>query len=221
MRAARLITMLLLLQAHGRMSGQALADALEVSVRTIYRDIEALSGGGVPVYAERGVNGGFRLMEGYRLELETLTAAEASALPFLALADIATALGIEDARASAALKFEQALPPPHRELAAATAALVHVDLAPPTEDGRALLQLRALVSAARNQRTVEVTRDDQDSVLAFDPLGVVHRDGWHAIGLVEGQPIALSLATITGVSGTPRRFHRPPGFDLRSWWRDR
>ncbi|MCA9848883.1 MAG: HTH domain-containing protein, partial [Dehalococcoidia bacterium] len=77
MRAARLITLLLLLQSRGRMSGRELADALEVSVRTVYRDIEALSGGGVPVYAERGASGGFRLMEGYRVQLETLTAAEA------------------------------------------------------------------------------------------------------------------------------------------------
>ena len=221
MRAARLVTMLLLLQARGRMSGQALADVLEVSVRTVYRDVEALSGGGVPIYSERGANGGFRLLEGYRLQLETLTAAEASALPFLALPEVAAALGAEEARTSAALKFEQALPPPHRELAEATTALVHVDLAPAAEDEHALPWLRAFLSAASNQRTVEVTTDESDGPIIFNPLGVVFRDRWHAVGLVEGKPVALPLPAIRRVTGTPRRFERPEGFDLRAWWRSR
>ena len=221
MRAARLVTMLLLLQARGRMSGQDLAEALEVSVRTVYRDVEALSGGGVPIYAERGANGGFRLLEGYRLQLETLTAAEASALPFLALPDVAAAFGVEEARASAALKFEQALPPPHRELAEATTKLVHVDVAPSAADGRALPWLQALLSAARSERTVEVTTNERDGSVALDPLGVVYRDGWHAVGLVEGEPVALRVGAIRRVTGTHRRFQRPEGFDLRAWWRDR
>ena len=215
MRAARLITLLLLLQSRGHMSGRELADALEVSVRTVYRDIEALSGGGVPVYAERGASGGFRLMEGYRVQLETLTAAEASALPFLALPDVARALGVEEARASASLKVERALPAPHRELAQEAAGLVHVDLA---ADDAAAAKLRAVVSAARSRRVVEL--DTPDGTRTFEPLGVVHRGGWHAIVRADGEIVAVPLELVSAIHGTAHRFERG-AFDLDAWWRGR
>ncbi|MGE3960204.1 MAG: helix-turn-helix transcriptional regulator [Dehalococcoidia bacterium] len=215
MRAARLITLLLLLQSRGRMSGRELADALEVSVRTVYRDIEALNGGGVPIYADRGAGGGFRLLEGYRVQLETLTAAEASALPFVGLPDVAGALGLAEASASAALKLERALPAPHRELVDEAASLVHVDLRSARDAADDTL-LRATVSAARARRVLEIVTTD--GVTEFAPLGVVYRDGWYAVGLVRGKPTSLPLAWLRGVRGTSRRFERP-AFDLGAWWR--
>src|SRR5918996_6447897 len=94
MRAARLLAVILLLQRRGRMPAQDLADRLEVSVRTIYRDLEALGAAGVPVYAEQGRNGGIRLLGGYRTDLTGLSVGEAELLPLLGLADVFAGLDV-------------------------------------------------------------------------------------------------------------------------------
>src|SRR5512139_3622924 len=109
MRASRLISILLLLQARGRMTAEALATELEVSVRTIYRDVEALHQSGVALYGEAGRDGGYRLVDGYRTQLTGLTQAEAAALPLAALPGAARELGLSSAAAGAAAKLQAAL----------------------------------------------------------------------------------------------------------------
>jgi predicted DNA-binding transcriptional regulator YafY len=104
-RASRLLSVLLLLQARGRMTAQELADELEVSVRTIYRDVDSLSAAGVPVYADRGPAGGYQLLAGYRTQLTGMTTAEAESLFLAGLPDQAKQLGLGEVVAAAQLKL--------------------------------------------------------------------------------------------------------------------
>src|SRR3954453_9674454 len=114
MRSSRLLSILLLLQTRRQLTARELADELEVSLRTIYRDVEALAAAGVPVYAEQGRAGGFRLVEGYRTRLTGLTEREAEALFLVGLPDAAAALGLDTDMASAQLKLLAAISPSQR-----------------------------------------------------------------------------------------------------------
>jgi predicted DNA-binding transcriptional regulator YafY len=110
MRASRLLSILLMLQTRGRLTADQLAATFEVSVRTVYRDIEQLSASGVPVYADRGPGGGFQLLDGFRTKLTGLTEHEAETLFLSGLPGPATQLGLADQLLSAQLKLTAALP---------------------------------------------------------------------------------------------------------------
>ncbi len=127
MKSSRLLSIVLLLQTRGRVPAAELAERLEVSARTVYRDVEALSAAGVPVYAERGRHGGIALLPGFRTDVTGMTADEARALFILAAQGAHAALGLDDALRSALRKVMAALPAPHRPAAELAGRRILVD----------------------------------------------------------------------------------------------
>jgi len=127
MRASRLVSIILLLQARGRMTAAQLAGELEVSVRTVYRDVESLHTAGIPLYGDAGHRGGYQLLDGYRTQLTGLSPDEAKALSLSGLPGPAAELGLGSVLAVAQLKVRAALPPELAEQVSATARRFHLD----------------------------------------------------------------------------------------------
>ena len=156
MRASRLLSILMLLQSRGRLSAQVLADELEVSVRTVYRDVDELSASGVPVWADRGRLGGFQLQPGWRTRVDGLTAPEAQAMFLGGLPGPAAQLGLGEAMASAQLKLLAALPDGWREDARRVSTRFHVDPVDWYRGPAATDHLPAIAQAVWGERKIEV-----------------------------------------------------------------
>lgn len=222
MRAARLVNMLLMLQARERVTASELAATLEVSVRTVHRDIEALAEAGVPVYAERGARGGFRILGARRFALAGLTQGEAEAVRWVGVPAVTRALGLERERQAAELKLFDALPLEGRAGALAAAEQVLIDLEEAEEDVRLV---RGLRRAVRERRTVHARRHGERGLRDYSPLGLVWSGGeWHLVARESqgGAVIALAfsgldLVRTSGAAATANVV--PPGFDLALTWR--
>jgi predicted DNA-binding transcriptional regulator YafY len=220
MRASRLVNLLLLLQSRGQQTAAQLADELEVSVRTVYRDVEALAEAGVPIYAERGPAGGVRLVDGYRTRLTGLTADEAEALFLSGLPGPAAELGLGTVVTAARLKVLAALPPELRTRAARIQSRFHLDAPGWFRQSEPLPSLELLASAVWETREVEVTyrREAKVERRRLGPLGLVLKGGtWYLVALSKGEPRTFRVSRIEdAVLGEP--FERPAGFDLPAFW---
>ncbi|MGW8575149.1 helix-turn-helix transcriptional regulator [Streptomyces niveus] len=231
MRADRLVSLVLLLRQRGRLSATTLARELEVSTRTVLRDIEALSAAGVPVYAERGRNGGFALLPGFRTELTGLNHDEALALLVAGSRRGAQVFGLGSALASAVLKVVDALPESHRDTAAGVAERLLID--PETD----LLSRRVAAEEVPDATAAEVRR----AVLAghklriryaaagqtprwrtVDPIGLVTvRDQGYLLATRSGADRTYRLSRVLAAEALPEPAQRPDRVDLDRAWRDR
>jgi predicted DNA-binding transcriptional regulator YafY len=223
MRASRLVSLLLLLQTRGQMTARELARELEVSERTIYRDVDALSASGVPIYAERGPLGGVRLVEGYRTRLTGMTAEEAEAVFLSGLPGPAAQLGLGTVVAAAQLKVLAALPTELRARASRLVERFHLDAAAWFRSGEEAEHLPSIAEAVWEGRHVELEYDRGDRIVArgVDPLGLVLKAGiWYVVGLVDGQVRTYRASRIVKVELSDQRFERPENFDLASFWAD-
>ncbi|WP_412517624.1 YafY family transcriptional regulator [Actinomadura madurae] len=221
MRAARLISAVLLLQSRETMTAAELARELEVSERTVYRDMEALSAAGVPVYADQGRGGGYRLVGGYRTRLTGLTREEAEALFLSGLPGPAGDMGRADALAAAELKVLAALPASMRDAPARANQRFHLD-APGWfgETGPPPL-LRDLARAVWDDETVELRyrRKDSEVTRTAEPYGLVLKNGtWYLVARVGGRTRTYRVDRVTAVRPTGERFDRDEGFDLAAHW---
>ncbi|MEV5695204.1 helix-turn-helix transcriptional regulator [Micromonospora globbae] len=225
MRASRLVSLLLLLQTRGRMTAQELADALEVSVRTVYRDVEALGASGVPVYAERGPAGGYRLLDGYRTRLTGMTSVEAQALVLAGVPGPAAELGLGSALAAAELKVRAALPAELADRGDRIRQRFHLDAPTWFREPEPTPHLAALADAVWADRRVRVRyrrwRAPREVTRDLAPLGLVLKAGrWYLVAAVDGDVRTYRVGAILDLSVLDEPAERPDGFDLARCWQE-
>jgi predicted DNA-binding transcriptional regulator YafY len=223
MRASRLISVLLLLQSRGRMTAQQLADELEVSVRTVYRDVEELSASGIPVFADRGAHGGFQLVEGYRTRLTGLTPQEAEALFLSGYPGPAAELGLGTVLAAAQLKVLAALPPELRSRASRIRQRFHLDAPGWFTEPEVTPFLQQIADAVWSDRKLQMRyrRGGDDHVVErlVDPLGVVLKAGvWYLVARSGEELRTYRISRIVELAIADERFSRPDEFDLAQHW---
>jgi predicted DNA-binding transcriptional regulator YafY len=232
-RASRLLSVLLLLQNRGRLTARELADELEVSIRTIYRDMDALSASGVPVYADRGPDGGYSLLDGYRTHLTGMTAEEADALALSGMPEAAAELGLGRVLVAAQLKVQAALPTELSDRAGRIAERFHLDAPGWFREADQVPTLTGVADAVWNQRVLRVryrrwaTGGREPEVeRELEPLGLVLKAGtWYLVASPHGEPEAAPrtyrIARILDLETLDVRFERPDGFDLWKYWHQR
>jgi predicted DNA-binding transcriptional regulator YafY len=222
MRASRLLSVLLLLQNRGRMTADELAAELEVSVRTVYRDIDALSASGVPVYADRGRAGGFQLVDGYRTRLTGMTEEEAQSLSLAGLPLAAAELGLGTVLAAAQLKLYAALPAGLRTTARSIDERFYLDV-PGWHRGIESLPILSEVAAAVWQnRRIKVRYERWDGTVAerlLEPVGVILKAGnWYLAARRDSRDRTYRISRILELE-LAEGFERPTDFDLEDYWR--
>ena len=221
MRASRLVTVLLLLQSRGQMTAAELAAELEVSERTIHRDVDALSASGVPVYAERGPHGGIRLVDGYRTRLTGLTGDEAEALFLAGIPGPAAELGLGTVVAAAQLKVLASLPPELRTRATRLVERFHLDAGEWFKASEPVPHLAALSDAVWSSSRIAIGYRREESVVEriLEPLGLVLKAGiWYVVAGVDNQIRTYRVSRVDSAALTAERFERPSGFDLAAYW---
>ena len=226
MRASRLLAILLTLTVRGRVSAAELAEQLEVSVRTIYRDVEALSAAGVPVYATRGRHGGIALLAGYRTRLTGMSAEEADALFLAGVPGAAADLGLGSVLAATQLKLLAALPPELRERAARIRETFFLDAPGWLRESEAPPFLATIAEAAWLGRRLEVRYERANRVVGdrvLEPLGLVLKAGtWYLVARPHPEdgrgPRTYRVSRVHAAAMTGDAFTRPEGFDLEAFW---
>lgn len=222
MRADRLVAIVLLLQTHKQLTVDDLAARLEVSERTIRRDLEGLSGAGVPVYAQRGRGGGWALLGGHRIDLSGLTAAEAQALFLVAGPNALVGVGVDPGVKSALRKLLAALPAPMREQAEAAGTAVLVD---PVGWGRSndqpahLDMLRNAVLAGVQVDITYAKPRQAPAARRIHPYGLVSKGGtWYLLAGGEAGLRTFRVSRVRAATVTDEPVERPDNFDLAEAW---
>ncbi|GAA2313017.1 WYL domain-containing protein [Streptomyces kunmingensis] len=233
MRAARLIKMVLLLQSRPSMTAAELARELEVSERTVTRDAQALSEAGVPVYADRGRAGGYRLIGGYRTRLTGLARGEAEALFLSGVPGALREMGLDDAASAARLKVSAALLPSLRDASRTAAQRFHLDAPGWFQEPRTPELLPVIAEAVWDDRVIRVAYRrprERDALVEreLEPYGLVLKAGvWYLAATVRGGEETVAdqrvyrVERFTSVAAGDERFVRDERFDLPAFWDER
>lgn len=221
MRATRLVSLLLLLQTRGQLTAAELADRLEVSVRTVHRDVESLADAGVPVEAVRGPAGGYRLAGGYRTRLTGLTVDEAEALFAAGIPGPAAELGLGGELAAARLKLLAALPSELQERATRASRLFHLDTRGWFRAEDRVPHLPVLASAVWRGCRVRLRYREGRAVVqrTIDPLGLVLKGGaWYLVARRSAGMRVYRVSRVARVRLLEASFDRPAEFELAAFW---
>ncbi len=223
MRATRLVSLLLLLQTRGQLTAAGIAERLEVSVRTVHRDVESLAAAGVPVEAVRGPAGGYRLAGGYRTRLTGLTGDEAEALFAAGVSGPAAELGLGGELAAARLKLLAALPSELQERASRAQRLFHLDPKGWFRAEDSVPHLPALASAVWRGCRVRIRYREGSRVVqrTIDPLGLVLKAGaWYLVAHRVAGMRVYRVSRMVSVRALEERCERPEGFELSAYWQE-
>lgn len=227
MKSDRLLAILAELQTNGRTTAKELAERLEVSERTILRDMESLAMAGIPVYADRGYRGGWSLPDGYRTRLTGLTSDEIASLLMVGSSGAVKDLGLTGALDAAMRKLLSALPEPVRQDAAIARQRIHIDGAGWREapagtaaDPEVLTVVQQAIWEARKLRIGYRSADsDEVKERIVSPLGLVaKRSVWYVAALAEEEMRTYRISRIAWVEAMNESFERPVGFDLAAYW---
>lgn len=226
MRADRLLAILLLLQRGEQMTAGELARRLEVSERTIYRDLEALGAAGVPVYAEPGRGGGIRMLEGYRTDLSGLSLGEAELVPLLGLSDVFAAVGIGSLRQTEE-KLLGVLPEGQRLRAEQSRRRMYVDLARWWDHAEPVPHLGAIVEAVFAGRRLRISyrrgEDAKQVRRTLDPFGLVVQGGtWYLVARARKKDVRIyRISRVLDAQVLDEHHEVPDDFDLATFWASR
>jgi predicted DNA-binding transcriptional regulator YafY len=221
--ASRLLSLLMLLQTRGRMSARELAGELEVGIRTIHRDIDQLSAAGIPVYAERGRDGGFLLRDGYQTRLTGLTQPEAEILLMAGLPGPVEQLGLAQTLAAARLKLMAALPGAVRAGADRIAARFHLDATAWFQQDDPMPSLPTIARAVWSERVLELqyrrAGEAEGRARTLSPLGLVLKGGiWYLVARSGTSMRTYRVSNIRDARMLDEGFSRPADFDLAAHW---
>lgn len=221
MRAERLVQIVLLLQTHGRLTAGELARRLEVSARTVQRDLDALSAAGFPVYADRGRAGGWSLAADYRTRLTGLSPAETAALFVASTAHVLADLGLDTAAGTAEAKLLATVPAHARRHADLARERVLVDHADWMKHREPSPWLPVLQQAVWDTTRLRLTYGSAPAPVVVEPLGLVAKKrSWYLVARrADGEFRTYRLGRISAAAATDERFDRPGDFDLAEHWR--
>jgi predicted DNA-binding transcriptional regulator YafY len=223
MRADRLLSLLMLLQSRGKMSARALAEELEVSERTIYRDIEALERAGVPLYAELGREGGYALVDRYRTRLTGLSEGEVRALFMLSVPAPLAELGVTQELKAALLKLTAALPPARRSAEDHVRRRFYLDAVDWSHEGGATPHLGTIHRAVWQDQQLALIYHPPfatEVAITVDPYGLVVKAGtWYLVYAYRARVRARRVSEFQAVEMLDATFTRPPDFDLEAFWK--
>jgi predicted DNA-binding transcriptional regulator YafY len=221
-QGSRPLAIMLALQSRGLVTARELADELEVSVRTIHRDIADLGAAGVPVFAVRGRNGGFRLIDGWRTSLTGLTGDEAVAVPFAGVPEAAQQLGLGAAVSSAQRKLLAALPERWQGDVVKIAERFHLDLVPWHRQRPETPHVSAIAAAVWADRRIWMRYESWSATTerTLDPFGLVLKAGsWYLVARGGRRYRTYRLSAVLELRVLDETFRRPPRFDLAAHWK--